>query len=188
MYCNGTKIGFKSFQKVVVALNEKYRDVTIWMKLSEIARYWAAKELTEVKANDSGWTLNAPFATPRFTLRGPNVPAGQPMVVRGNDTTPLKRVEEASKLSPGTYLVSDSGTTLCFDLSKGTTQIVWSWVARATSLVAYALTCPPIAPGTADDIRHEFWHALRTSVLARPVAGANTSGERANAVEHTDRG
>jgi hypothetical protein len=39
------------------------------MKLAEVARYWAAKELTAVRAVGGGLELRAPVACPDFTLR-----------------------------------------------------------------------------------------------------------------------
>ena len=48
MYFNGQEVGFKIFQEVVQRLHDAY-DNLIWMKLSEIARYWAARELTRIE-------------------------------------------------------------------------------------------------------------------------------------------
>ena len=42
IYFNGQEHGFKVFQTVVDRLHRRY-DHLIWMKLSEIAKYWAAK-------------------------------------------------------------------------------------------------------------------------------------------------
>ncbi len=47
MYCNGKLTGFHAFQRIVTTLNEVYGDQTMWMKLSEIGRYYAAKDLTK---------------------------------------------------------------------------------------------------------------------------------------------
>ena len=43
----GQVLGFQIFQQVVRRLGERFGPKILWMKLSEIARYWAAKELTE---------------------------------------------------------------------------------------------------------------------------------------------
>ena len=48
IYFNGQETGFKIFQEVVRRLHDAY-DHLIWMKLSEIARYWAARELTRIE-------------------------------------------------------------------------------------------------------------------------------------------
>ena len=49
LYFNGQEVGFKIFQEVVRRLHDAF-DTLIWMKLSEIARYWAARELTQDRA------------------------------------------------------------------------------------------------------------------------------------------
>ena len=48
IYFNGEEVGFNIFKEVVKRLHARY-DNLIWMKLSEIARYWAAKELTRIR-------------------------------------------------------------------------------------------------------------------------------------------
>ena len=68
MYSSGAKTGFQAFQKVVLAFNGRFRDQTQWMKLSEIARYWAAKELTEIRKTDAGLSPSTP-PSPRRSLR-----------------------------------------------------------------------------------------------------------------------
>ena len=45
IYFNGTEAGFRNFQEVVRRLHAGF-DNPGWMKNGEIARYWAAKELT----------------------------------------------------------------------------------------------------------------------------------------------
>ena len=69
LYNQGTQVGFKQFQKAILALERRFRDQTIWMKVSEIGRYWAAKQLTTIQRSGNRVTLKAPFATTRFTLR-----------------------------------------------------------------------------------------------------------------------
>src|SRR5262245_23165803 len=48
IYWNGQELGFKIFQEVVRRLHARY-DNLHWMKLGEVARYWAAKELTRIE-------------------------------------------------------------------------------------------------------------------------------------------
>ena len=50
IYWNGEEHGFKIWQEVVRRLHARF-DHLLWMKLSEVARYWAAKELTEKGLN-----------------------------------------------------------------------------------------------------------------------------------------
>ncbi len=119
MYCNGTREGFEHFKGVVVSLDRRFRDRTIWMKLSEIARYWAAKELTRIERNGKSLTLDAPFATSRFTLRVTGVGDAAPKLTISNNAGGLKQVSSLQQLKTGTWMREPNGTLLCFDLPKG---------------------------------------------------------------------
>ena len=59
LYTHGTKEGFRDFQDVVRALAGRFGDRTAWMKISEIARYQAARELTTVTLEGDGVALPA---------------------------------------------------------------------------------------------------------------------------------
>ncbi|MGC6467544.1 MAG: hypothetical protein ACON38_08200 [Akkermansiaceae bacterium] len=115
IYCNGEETGFTIFQKAVERLNHHFSDRTAWMKLSEIARYYAAKELTasSLLSDKKTLTLNAPFAAPNFTLRVPGIqpPAG------------FTQVASLESLKAKSYHREDNSLTLCFDLQKGRSQI-----------------------------------------------------------------
>ena len=123
MYSNGTKEGFNSFQRVVTALDRRFRDQTIWMKLSEIARYWAAKELTSLRVIDGGFSMDAPFAAPGFTVKVKGRPAANPAVVAGGSTKPLRKVSKRAELVAGTWLADGDSTIACFDLPRGSSQL-----------------------------------------------------------------
>ena len=84
VYFNGEEVGFKIFQEIVKRLHQKY-DHLHWMTLSEISRYWAAKELTEIVSNDNAVSLNAPYASPGFTLRIPTT-GKKPPTIPGCET------------------------------------------------------------------------------------------------------
>ncbi|MCH7916679.1 MAG: twin-arginine translocation signal domain-containing protein [Planctomycetes bacterium] len=119
MYCNGTKEGFEDFKRVVEALDGRFRDETIWMKLSEIARYWAAKELTQIRRDEAGLAIQAPFATPRFTLRVAARDDATPRIRSNEQRTALEKVSMAPKLKPGTWMRDGTHIVVCFDLPKG---------------------------------------------------------------------
>ena len=68
LYHNGDELGFNIFQEVVARLHARY-DNLIWLKLSEIARYWAAKELTRIERKDGLVAIMAPFAALCFPYR-----------------------------------------------------------------------------------------------------------------------
>lgn len=123
MYSNGLKTGFEHFKNVVMALANRYRDQTTWMKVSEIARYWAARELTEIRRTADGLSLNAPFAAPRFTLRLAAIPGGQLTLKHKRSETRLVQVQDAARLAPSTYLQDSQAVTICVDLPRGRSEI-----------------------------------------------------------------
>ena len=119
MYCQGSEAGFRAFQRVVLALAERFADQTQWMKVSEIARYWAAKELTEVTVEDDRLSLSAPFACSDFTLR---IEAGAPQgvaVQQGQERTELQRVDQPAALRAGRWCRDGDALLACFDLPRG---------------------------------------------------------------------
>lgn len=119
LYTHGSKKGFEAFQQVVVALEGRFRDRTIWMKISEIARYWAAKELTRIERSAGRVTLTAPFASGRFTLSVKAVQAKAVKLRRGGKATPLKQVTKPSQLAAWTWRQVGPDVTACFDLPRG---------------------------------------------------------------------
>ncbi len=122
IYFNGQERGFNIFKEVVGRLHARY-DNLLWMKLSEIARYWAARELTAMDYRPEGLVLSAPFAAPDFTLRIPRTSDRVPMVVTGQKRTALRVVTDQQRLSSGTCARDESSITLCLDLQKGKSVI-----------------------------------------------------------------
>jgi hypothetical protein len=120
IYYNGERIGFNIFKEAVRRLHAAYRDL-VWMKLSDIARYWAARELTRIELKERRLSFRAPFACPSFTLKAAVAPAAGAPVFRkgGGPGEKLRRIAEPLDLESGTYLSDDSATTVCFDLPKG---------------------------------------------------------------------
>jgi len=120
IYYNGEELGFKIFQEVVRRIHARY-DNLLWMKLSEISRYWAAKELTQIDKSASAdhVTFNAPFATTRFTVRiksnSPNAPR---LIVNGHPVQ-LRPVMRLLQLESGMWYADGQNVTACFDLPKG---------------------------------------------------------------------
>ncbi len=127
MYTQGTKAGFKAFQRVVTSLASRFRDETVWMKVSEIARYYTARELTRFTATSDGFKLDAPFGTPGFTLRIARSGIGKPFVTTQNvQTRALTEVFSETDLNAGQWLNGKDSQVLCFDLPKGLTSISWA--------------------------------------------------------------
>jgi hypothetical protein len=123
IYWNGRELGFRVLQEVVRRLHARY-DHLVWMKLSEIARYWAARELTRIERMAEGYRLQAPFACPDFTLRLPWDPPRLPRFVR-QDQPPIawSEVAQARQLRAGTWWREGGNVTLCFDLPPGRSEI-----------------------------------------------------------------
>lgn len=119
IYFNGEKVGFNILKEAKRRLHQKY-DKLIWMKLSEISRYWAAKELTKISVQDDGLKLFAPFAAPDFTLKIDKNPTSK-LTVNG---IPLTSVSSIKDLKSGTFYASKSETILCFNLVKGNSHII----------------------------------------------------------------
>jgi hypothetical protein len=122
IYYNGQKLGFQIFQEAVRRVHARY-DNLIWMKLSEIARYWAAKELTSIQRNDSQITFRAPFASPDFTVEIPR-PNSQPVrFVTQDRTTTLTQVDSVAQLVSNTWFSQPSGDIVCFNLPRGNSEL-----------------------------------------------------------------
>lgn len=119
LYTHGSKSGFEDFKKVVTALEGRFRDATAWMKLGEIARYWAARELTRIERAGNRVTLSAPFAAGGFTVRVRGALAGPPRLAVDGSPAPLEEVKRRPDLAPGTWLREEGGVVACFDLARG---------------------------------------------------------------------
>lgn len=118
VYFNGEEVGFTIFKEVVRRIHARY-DNLIWMKLSEIARYWAAKELTQIRREGNRAIFDAPFATSRFTIRVNGAPS-QPLAVMANgNAARLEKVQTPLWLKSGTWYQNADGMIACFDLPKG---------------------------------------------------------------------
>ena len=122
IYWNGQELGFKIFQEVVRRLRARF-DHLVWMKLGELARYWAAKELTRIEANDTTLSFRAPFRCPEFTVKFDAPLNGAPRLRAGNEAIPLAEVAGPLKLTPGTWCREGRQVTACFPLPKGTSRL-----------------------------------------------------------------
>jgi len=122
MYFNGEEFGFQIFQEVVRRLNARY-DHLQWMKLSEIARYWAAKELTTIEQTDRGFAIRAPYACPQFTLRLPRRGKGPPQFKKETEPQDLREVTRHLDLASGSWRGEADFVDLCVDLPRGRSEI-----------------------------------------------------------------
>jgi hypothetical protein len=122
IYYNGEEAGFNIFKELVRRLDARYEHL-IWMKLSEIARYWAARELTHIRQEGSRLTFRAPFATTRFTVRIAGRPSKTPTLTIGGTTMPLEATGNPLWLKSQRWHAGDDGAVICFDLPKGTSTL-----------------------------------------------------------------
>ena len=123
IYYNGDKLGFKIFKTVVDRLEQKYGSRIHWMKLSEIANYWAAKEFVTFERNKKGLRIHAPFGANDFTIvldkKYNKISIGQL-----GDSTPLKEIPAEKTISTGSFHTQNGRTVLCFNLSPGESEII----------------------------------------------------------------
>jgi len=123
VYWNGEELGFRILQEVVRRLHARF-DHLVWMKLSEVARYWAARELTQIERNGERLVLRAPFACDNFTLRFATNANGQPRFQNGADVVALKEVLKPLDLQSGTWCREGQNMTVCVSLPQGDSQLV----------------------------------------------------------------
>jgi len=121
IYYNGEEIGFRIFQEVVRRLHARY-DNLLWMKLSEISRYWAARELTRIEQDGQQIRLHAPFACPQFTVEL-RQSAGVPTLKTAEQATRLKEVQSPLRLSQNTWHRQQDRCLVCFDLPKAASTL-----------------------------------------------------------------
>ena len=127
LYCNGLQTGYKQFQAVVLALEQRFKNETHWMKISEIARYWTAKEFTKIAVVNHAVQLNAPYACMDFTLEivGER-PIGKVLLQTGDQKTALQEVALRTSLTTNTFVRSKVGSTVCINMPKGRSEMIFS--------------------------------------------------------------
>jgi hypothetical protein len=126
LFNQGAKTGFAAYQKIVTALQQRFADQTLWMKVSEIARYWAAKELTRLTAQEASVQLDAPFACPGFTLRVKVDRPGPVRWVGEGKSVALTRRDRVADLDVGQWCPAPddaSAVLVCIDLPAGVSQL-----------------------------------------------------------------
>ena len=94
------------------------------MKLSEIARYWAAKELTAWQAAPGRVAFRAPFACSGFTVEVAGPVKGVPRLRVNREVTSLREVRGLLELRSGLWTRRREGVAACFDLPKGDSELV----------------------------------------------------------------
>jgi hypothetical protein len=122
IYWNGQEQGFKIFQEVVRRLHARF-DNLIWTKLGELARYWAARELTRIERSNDTVSFRAPFACPDFTVRIEARENAVPQLRSVGAAITLKETSSRLKLVPGSWYRDGKSVLVCFALPKGACQL-----------------------------------------------------------------
>jgi hypothetical protein len=122
-YFNGQEVGFRIFREVVARLHAGF-DNLVWMKLGEIARYWAARELSRIARTADGWDLRAPFSCPSFTVRVASHGEAEPRLQAGGPPVPLRQVAQILQLESGTWVRQGRDVIACFDLPRGPSRLI----------------------------------------------------------------
>jgi hypothetical protein len=125
VYWNGRELGFNILREVVDRLHQRYEHL-LWMKQGELARYWAARELTSIQRSGDRISFRAPFACPDFTLSFPASGAGKPRWIVDGRTIELREVKGPLALMSSTWCSSGGTLTVCGPLPKGKSELVWS--------------------------------------------------------------
>ena len=113
VYHSGRELGFQAMQEVVRRIHARYKQVR-WMKLADLASYWAAKELTAIEpVPGGGLRLRAPFACGEFTFRWrtPGRPAR------------LREVRSWEGIEPGTWRRAGERVIVCLTIPAGVTEL-----------------------------------------------------------------
>lgn len=129
MYCNGTQEGFERFKDVVKALNSTFSDNILWMKVSEIATYWAAKETLSLQWSGDELGVTTHHACPELTLKLEGRLAATKLAQKDDQTPTLKRVSSKSNLVKNSYFIGTANTWVCFDKVAGTSHLALKEVA-----------------------------------------------------------
>jgi hypothetical protein len=122
VYWNGQERGFKIFQEAVKRLQSRFQHL-LWMKTSELARYWAARELTKVTREGNVLAFKAPFACPYFTVQVRAAKRSAPSLRVGPEVRALREVSVPAHLESATWCHSEGNLQLCFPLPKGASTI-----------------------------------------------------------------
>ena len=93
------------------------------MTLSEIARYWTAKNLTGIEVDNKRIFISAPFGVKEFTVRLDEKIKGAEFNATGEKKV-LERRNNPLQLDNWTYFTDRNESILCFSLPKGKSEIV----------------------------------------------------------------
>lgn len=116
-YFEGEEIGFNIFKVVVERINRLPN--ILWMKTSQIARYWMTREMVQFVPAEDGCVVSSPIACERLTLRLSPAAPGRWFI----DDVPLRHVPDSASLEAGTWARDGGDVLAAFDLTAGQTTI-----------------------------------------------------------------
>ncbi|HHK41914.1 MAG TPA: hypothetical protein ENJ50_05795 [Planctomycetaceae bacterium] len=124
LFSQGTRKGFHAFQRVIQSLESRFAGEIHWMKLSEIGRYYAAKEMADVRYESRTVHVETPVEAPNCTFLITGQPPFDPVVITGSMQQRLRQVSRRADLVEGSHFVEGETCWVCFRLGKGRTRIV----------------------------------------------------------------
>lgn len=122
IHFNGLELGFDVFREVVRRLKAAF-DNLIWMKLSEVSRYWAARELTETRVDGRTLKFSAPYRCSDFTVQFKPGSADTIVFQTDSGEQSLEKVTHRRNLRTGSWHLDGSTAVACVELPKGSSQL-----------------------------------------------------------------
>lgn len=122
IHFNGRELGFDVFREVVRRLKAAFENL-IWMKLSEVSRYWAAKELTETRVDGRTLKFTAPYRCSNFTVQFKPGSADKIVYQTDSGEQSLEKVSHRRNLRSGSWHLDGSTAVACVELPKGNSQL-----------------------------------------------------------------
>jgi hypothetical protein len=113
LYSNGSEAGIAILDRVFRRVRRLLGRRIVWMKCSEMARYYAAAKSARVRPIDRGIRIASLFACPAFTISLPTLRRPSAVVVDGRR---LRIIASPTGLRPATWAHAGGRTYVCFDL------------------------------------------------------------------------
>ena len=111
------KVGFRALVETISRINKLLGDNVVWMKCSDIARYFAVSKVFKWKVineEDTSVIFESPFICKNFTI---SIESKRPIKHIKVDECPLRRVKD-HPLIPNSWKVINGKVYACFDLSR----------------------------------------------------------------------
>ena len=110
-------LGFTTLKTVASRINRLPN--ILWMKTSQIARYWMAREMVSLEATEDGCRIASPIACESFTVRLSPARPGKWQL----NGAPLREVGSARSLKSASWAADGEDIVVAFDLAPGETTL-----------------------------------------------------------------